>query len=231
MNTSSYGYGDHIGYLHGLNETIVCPYNPAHIVGVSRMQRHLHGCRQKNPKLAEEISICPYNQSHHIPTADISSHLVICRDHLAHKFQTLMRVGETKQGAQNMRSESVSDIGPHLPIRTEQEEAYIELRKKAHANAYYDDANAEDDDVSLCAFLDNGEQDTSDDRFRPFDPSVPAASVEYVQELNNDGKLWTCFEGEGYVMPCDNKKPPKQHQLMFPIKLPPCDQEEIDNWI
>jgi len=37
---------DPIGGLLDLNDTIICPYNTSHVVGVSRMQQHLYKCRK-----------------------------------------------------------------------------------------------------------------------------------------------------------------------------------------
>lgn len=59
-------------------KTTTCPYNPAHQITVSRIQKHLVKCRRNN-KDSEHI-ICPYNASHHIPKAEEQYHVAHCSD-------------------------------------------------------------------------------------------------------------------------------------------------------
>ncbi|XP_065651326.1 uncharacterized protein LOC101241717 isoform X2 [Hydra vulgaris] len=58
--------------------SIICPYDPLHIITAQRFQRHLHKCRKNYPE--KDLVQCSFNANHFVLRKDICQHLISCPD-------------------------------------------------------------------------------------------------------------------------------------------------------
>ena len=73
-------------------ETISCPYNPAHQITRKIIQKHLVKCRRNHPDT--DLVICSFNSTHHIPGASIKEHEAKCPDRKL--FEQMLYIPESQ---------------------------------------------------------------------------------------------------------------------------------------
>ncbi|XP_047145371.1 uncharacterized protein LOC101241717 isoform X1 [Hydra vulgaris] len=58
--------------------SIICPYDPLHVITAQRFQRHIHKCRKNYPE--KDLVQCSFNANHFVLRKDICQHLISCPD-------------------------------------------------------------------------------------------------------------------------------------------------------
>ncbi|XP_046651098.1 gametocyte-specific factor 1-like [Daphnia pulicaria] len=63
------------------SKMFTCPYNPVHVMKITRAHHHIVNCRKAHAH--KKFIICSYNALHHYAPEDEAKHLETCSDRIA----------------------------------------------------------------------------------------------------------------------------------------------------
>uniref|UniRef100_A0A2C9LQW8 CHHC U11-48K-type domain-containing protein n=1 Tax=Biomphalaria glabrata TaxID=6526 RepID=A0A2C9LQW8_BIOGL len=111
------------------DDTVICPYDPAHVILKKSLQNHLIKCRE-NHKRSRKVT-CKFNKTHIIPAPELSHHLQHCdsRSVFDRELQYQARQNQIFTGAIN-----APDITNHTDNLEEDWEAAPRVQTKALFN-------------------------------------------------------------------------------------------------